>query len=268
MKKIATATIATAGFATIAFAGHNAQAAEQNNSYNPNDPTSYSYTYTIDAQGNYHYNWQGNWSPSQSQQNNYNNYNNYSNNNYSGYNNYSNYSYNNYNSNNHYNNYNTYSNNNSYSNYNAPSYNSNRTGGLGASYNNSTSSNVRVTTTSAPASSGVSISTTSAGTNYYTVGQCTYYVFDRVGGKIGSTWGNANNWANAAAASGYTVNNTPAAGAIMQTSQGAFGHVAYVESVGSNGSVTVSEMNYGHGPGVVTSRTISASEAASYNFIH
>ena len=54
----------------------------------------------------------------------------------------------------------------------------------------------------------------------------------------------------------------------MQTSQGYYGHVAYVESVGSNGSVTVSEMNYGHGPGVVTTRTISASQAASYNFIH
>ncbi len=68
-------------------------------------------------------------------------------------------------------------------------------------------------------------------------------VFDRVGGKIGSTWGNASNWANAAARAGYTVNNTPKAGAIMQTTQGAYGHVAYVESVNSNGSVRVSEMN-------------------------
>ena len=65
-----------------------------------------------------------------------------------------------------------------------------------------------------------------------------------------------------------TVNNTPKAGAIMQTTQGAYGHVAYVESVNSNGSVRVSEMNYGYGPGVVTSRTISASQAAGYNFIH
>ncbi|MDH9138623.1 hypothetical protein PYM39_07585, partial [Staphylococcus epidermidis] len=47
MKKIATATIATAGIATFAFAHHDAQAAEQNNDgYNPNDPYSYSYTYT------------------------------------------------------------------------------------------------------------------------------------------------------------------------------------------------------------------------------
>ncbi|SUL42048.1 Secretory antigen precursor SsaA [Staphylococcus aureus] len=48
MKKIVTATIATAGLATIAFAGHDAQAAEQNNNgYNSNDAQSYSYTYTM-----------------------------------------------------------------------------------------------------------------------------------------------------------------------------------------------------------------------------
>ena len=229
MKKIATATIATAGIATFAFASHDAHAAEQNNGgYNPNDPSSYSYSYTIDQEGNYHYTWQGNWSPDRLD----NNYNNYGNTNQS------------------------------YSN----AYN--QTGGLGSSYS-STSRNIHVTSTSAPSSNGVSLSNaSSAGGNLYTSGQCTYYVFDRVGGKIGSTWGNANNWANAAAAAGYTVNNSPSKGAILQTSQGAFGHVAYVESVNSNGTITVSEMNYGHGPGVVTSRTISASQAASYNYIH
>ena len=66
---------------------------------------------------------------------------------------------------------------------------------------------------------------------------------------------------------GYTVNNTPKAGAVMQTSQGAYGHVAYVESVNDDGSVKVSEMNYNGGPGVVSSRTISAGQAGSYNYI-
>ena len=56
----------------------------------------------------------------------------------------------------------------------------------------------------------------SAGGNLYTSGQCTYYVYDKVGGKIGSTWGNANNWANAAASAGYTVNNSPSQGAIYK----------------------------------------------------
>ncbi|PTE70548.1 CHAP domain-containing protein [Staphylococcus devriesei] len=254
MKKIATATIATAGVATIAIAGHGQEAHAAEQGYNPNDPTSYSYSYTIDQQGNYHYTWKGNWSPDQvnhSSQSNYSN-NNYSNNNYNNYN--SNYSY-------------SYNNDN-----NTQSYNSNaqRTGGMGASYSTS-DRNIKVTTTTAPSShsSGVSISNSaSSGSNLYTSGQCTYYAYERAGGKIGSTWGNANNWANAAAASGYTVNNSPSAGAILQTSQGAYGHVAYVESVGSDGSVTVSEMNYGHGVGVVTSRTISASQASSYNYIH
>ncbi|MBL3399319.1 CHAP domain-containing protein [Staphylococcus pasteuri] len=260
MKKIATATIATAGIATFAFASHDAQAAENNNGgYNPNDPSSYSYSYTIDQQGNYHYTWKGNWSPNHVNQNNSYDYGyntqayNYNNNNYNSYNN----------------NYNSYKNSYDYG-YNTQAYNQNnqRTGGLGASYSTS-SSNVHVTTTTAPSSNGVSLSQASSnGGNLYTAGQCTYYVYDRVGGKVGSTWGNANNWANAAAAAGYTVNNKPAAGSILQTTQGGYGHVAYVESVNSNGSVRVSEMNYGHGAGVVTSRTISASQAASYNYIH
>ena len=260
MKKIATATIATAGVAAIAIAGqgHEAHAAEQG--YNPNDPTSYSYSYTIDQQGNYHYTWKGNWSPDRLNHSNYNyNYN------YNTYNNYSNinstYSYNNYHTNN----------SNQVASNPTQSYTTNNqhTGGLGSASASTSNNNVKVTTVTAPSSTGVSISNSvSSGRNYYTSGQCTYYVYDRVGGKIGSTWGNANNWANAAASAGYTVNNRPSAGAIMQSTAGAYGHVAYVESVNSNGSITVSEMNYGHGVGVVTSRTLSSSEAASYNFIH
>ena len=49
--------------------------------------------------------------------------------------------------------------------------------------------------------------------------------------------GNANSWASAAQAAGFTVNNTPEEGAIMQSSEGAFGHVAFVESVNNDGSV-------------------------------
>ncbi|PNZ66055.1 CHAP domain-containing protein [Staphylococcus croceilyticus] len=279
MKKIATATIATAGVATIAIAGHGheAQAAEQG--YNPNDPTSYSYSYTIDQKGNYHYTWKGNWSPdrlnhsNQTYTSNNNNNNNNNNSNYYNYNyNYNyNYSYNNNNnsSNYNYNSYNHYVDNN-YNSTSTQSYNAGTqtTGNTTTSYSTS-NSNVKVTTTAAPSYNGVSISNSaSSGSNLYTAGQCTYYVYNRVGGKIGSTWGNANNWASAASAAGYTVNNSPSAGAIMQSTAGAYGHVAYVESVGNDGSVTVSEMNYGYGPGVVTSRTLSASQAAAYSYIH
>lgn len=255
MKKIATATIATAGIATFGFMQHDANAAENNsNGYNSNDPYSYSYTYTIDQQGNYHYDWKGNWSPNQAQQG--------SNSNYSN----ANQGTQNYNSNQNYNNYG--SNNNQTQSYNS----SNNGGGLGASYSTS-DKNVKVTTQSAPtqkssnSSSAAFSGQTSSGSNLYTSGQCTYYAYEKSGGKIGSTWGNANNWANAAAADGYTVNNTPKQGSIMQTSQGAYGHVAYVENVNSDGSVKVSEMNYNGGPGVVSTRTISASQAGSYNYI-
>ena len=42
-----------------------------------------------------------------------------------------------------------------------------------------------MTTTAAPSSNGRSISNGYAsGSNLYTSGQCTYYVFDRVGGKL------------------------------------------------------------------------------------
>ena len=241
MKKIATATIATAGIATFAFMQQDAQAAENNNGgYNPNDPTSYSYSYTIDENGNYHYTWEGNWSPDQLESYNYDNYD-------YGYDNYGSYNY-------------------------APqSFSPRTTGGKGATYATS-DRNINVTTTSAPSNSSkgtrsVSSSHGSAN-NLYTAGQCTWYVFDRVGGSIGSTWGNASNWANAAAASGYTVNNKPKSGAILQTSQGAYGHVAYVESVNNDGSITVSEMNYAGGPFNTSKRTISAGEAGSYNYIH
>ena len=140
-------------------------------------------------------------------------------------------------------------------------------------YNQSTTTSTTLDGSSSSSSSSTTTSsstqtTSSTSGNLYTTGQCTWYVYDRVGGKIGSTWGNANNWASADIVFGYTVNNTPEKGSILQTSEGSYGHVAYVESVGSNGSVTVSEMNYSGGPYVKDTRTISTSQASSYNYIH
>ncbi|HAR6306877.1 TPA: CHAP domain-containing protein [Staphylococcus pseudintermedius] len=242
MKKlIATTSIATAGVAALTLAhGHDAQAAEYNGGYNPQDPTSYSYSYTIDNQGNYHFTWEGNWSPERF------NGGNASASYYTGYDATAGSSYTQ-----------------PTRTYSAPSYTTQTTSTSSSYSSRDYASSYTTTTTSTR-----SVSRGGSSANLYTVGQCTYYVFDRVGGTIGSTWGNASNWASAAAVAGYTVNNRPSAGAILQTTQGAFGHVAYVESVGSDGSIRVSEMNYGYGPGVVTSRTISASQAASYNYIH
>ncbi|WP_412519594.1 COG3942 and LysM peptidoglycan-binding domain-containing protein [Staphylococcus simulans] len=146
-------------------------------------------------------------------------------------------------------------------------YNTSYTSYQAPTYNYTQSYSAPTTSYSAP-SYQTSAPSYYSGANLYTAGQCTSYAFSRAGGKVGSTWGNANNWASAAAAAGHTVNNTPAAGSIMQSSAGAYGHVAYVEGVNSDGSVRVSEMNYGYGPGVVTSRTISAGQASGYNYIH
>jgi surface antigen len=105
--------------------------------------------------------------------------------------------------------------------------------------------------------------------NRYAPGNCTWYAYERrlqLGRPIGSFWGNGNAWASSARAAGFAVNNTPEPGAIMQNG-GGYGHVAVVESVDGAGNVTVSEMNYA-GYNVVSNRTLSAGQAAGYNFIH
>lgn len=105
--------------------------------------------------------------------------------------------------------------------------------------------------------------------NKYAPGYCTWYVYERraaAGRPIGSFWGNAVTWAMNARSAGFTVNNTPEPGAIMQNG-GGYGHVAFVESVDGAGNITVREMNYA-GFNRISSRTISAGQAANYNFIH
>jgi len=105
--------------------------------------------------------------------------------------------------------------------------------------------------------------------NRYAPGNCTWYAYERrlqLGRPIGSFWGNGAAWASSARAAGFLVNNTPEPGAIMQNG-GGYGHVAVVESVDGAGNITVSEMNYA-GYNVISSRTLSAGQAAGYNFIH
>lgn len=80
--------------------------------------------------------------------------------------------------------------------------------------------------------------------------------------------GNARDWARGAANHGFRVDRTPSAGAIFQTSSGWYGHVGYVEAVNGDGSITVTEMNYGYVPYRVIRATIPAGSVGNFNYIH
>jgi surface antigen len=133
-------------------------------------------------------------------------------------------------------------------------------------------SQVQRTTTPARSTGSSYYANAAAVGNRYDYGYCTWYAYNRraeLGRPVGSFWGNASTWAGFARASGYLVNNTPEVGAVMQNSYlaGGYGHVAVVESIGADGSFTVSEMNYA-GWNVKSYRTLDAGQAANNNFIH
>jgi surface antigen len=125
-------------------------------------------------------------------------------------------------------------------------------------------------TSSASISSGLYEGPPVPGDNY-AWGNCTYWVFAmrlQAGIPISTSWGNANTWAINAIADGYAVDHTPAVGAVMATTAGDLGHVAYVTAVDSvTGAWTISEMNAPH-LDVVDSRTLPASQDLMYAFIH
>ena len=100
----------------------------------------------------------------------------------------------------------------------------------------------------------------------YGAGQCTQWVWYKRQ-DLPNMLGNANTWARNAAAYGYLVDNTPSAGAVIQSSSGWYGHVGYVEAVNEDGSIVVTEMNYGIPYRVIRS-TIPASVVGNFNYIH
>lgn len=105
----------------------------------------------------------------------------------------------------------------------------------------------------------------------YAWGNCTYWAFAMrlwAGYPIPTTWGNANTWDDRAEADGYVVNHTPAVGAVYQTDEGEYGHVAYVIAVDDKtGKWTISEMN-NIGLNIVNTRTFAKESAIYYKFIH
>ena len=77
--------------------------------------------------------------------------------------------------------------------------------------------------------------------NKFAFGNCTYYVYNR---RQVPWSGDAWAWYGNAQRRGFTTGPTPKPGAIMVTWESGYGHVAYVESVSSDGSWIVSEMNF------------------------
>lgn len=109
--------------------------------------------------------------------------------------------------------------------------------------------------------------------------ECVSYVgwkaYEAYGMYLG--WGNAYSWDDVGGALGYRVDHSPEAGTIGQVDGGAYGHVFWVESVNSDGSVNVTEYNNAWATylyagsmhyGDFGARTIPAGEASGYNYIH
>lgn len=100
--------------------------------------------------------------------------------------------------------------------------------------------------------------------------ECTSFVAWRLHSRNGfelprsNSWGigfgEAGDWPSHALSYGYKVDNTPAVGAVAWFS---YGHVAWVESVNNNGTVTIEEYNINL-DGTYNERTISASSVNKY----
>ena len=80
--------------------------------------------------------------------------------------------------------------------------------------------------------------------------QCVSYAAFKVATTYGNMpyWGgrgNANQWANNARAAGIPTGTAPKAGSVGVQYSGSFGHVAWVESVNGDGSLTISQFNAG-----------------------
>ncbi len=81
--------------------------------------------------------------------------------------------------------------------------------------------------------------------------------------------GNANQWDNNARAAGILVNGSPRAGDVAVNNSGMYGHVMYVEDVGGDGSIFVSDYNQQY-DGLYRTYWISAETVSAKDlvFIH
>ncbi|MBR0403127.1 LysM peptidoglycan-binding domain-containing protein [Candidatus Saccharibacteria bacterium] len=103
-------------------------------------------------------------------------------------------------------------------------------------------------------------------------GWCTWYAWARrsqMGGNytLPGGLGNANMWA-AALSGSFAIDRSPQPGDVFQSNSGWYGHVGIVDSVNSDGTITISDMNGIAGWGRVGSATVPQSVWSTYQYIH
>jgi surface antigen len=121
-------------------------------------------------------------------------------------------------------------------------------------------------------SGGPSVPTSGTGNRFY-YGQCTFWAAERYH-QLTGIWvpwlGNAYQWAAGARASGWTVSSVPKKGSILVLQPGVqgasygYGHVAVVESINADGSVYVSQWNWGGAYATTTYWTFQTGAGVSF----
>jgi hypothetical protein len=106
--------------------------------------------------------------------------------------------------------------------------------------------------------------------NSYVSGQCTWWCKNQAS-WVRNGWGNAAEWLTNAKNQGFQTSQKPQTGAIAIWGPGVdppwgFGHCAKVLSTRSDGSFTVTEMNW-KGTGVVDTRNVAPSDPNLMGFI-
>lgn len=118
--------------------------------------------------------------------------------------------------------------------------------------------------------------TLDTGVNTYAYGQCTWWAYERrhqLDLPSLSHAGNARDWAAAATDAGYWTDHTPREGDIVVFQPGqsgadpTYGHVAIVEQVHEDGSITISEANVNGQPGPFK-RDIKGDKVSEPTYIH
>lgn len=132
-----------------------------------------------------------------------------------------------------------------------------------------------VSETSAPSSHHFVPFKELATNSVYPYGQCTWYVYQRMAQfnkSIGTHWGHAHEWNNQAQAQNYRILSSPephTIAAFEANQLGAhpqYGHVAFVEKVHKDGSITISESNV-KGLGKISHRKLTAKDAGKLRYI-